>query len=123
MNAKLVAKPLKGLVLASALALMTSLPAFAQDAPVSLGAQGSTPLTALYLNPPSGSVTLGGKPFVMGNFDWLAAGQSGTFAASFAGPTGVYVLLNSSYTSASYAGVKVGTVQLAFSDGTSQAVD
>src|SRR5437588_130946 len=123
MNAKLVAKPLKGLVLAAALALMTSLPAFAQDVPVSLGAQASTPLTALYLNPPSGSVTLGGKPFSVGSFDWLAAGDSGSFATSFPGPTRVYVLLNSSYTSSWYADHTVGAVQLTFSDGTSQAVD
>jgi hypothetical protein len=123
MNAEVVGKPLKGLALASTLALMTSMPAFAQDVTVSLGAQATTPLTALYLNPPSGSVTLGGKPFNMGNFDWLAPGDSGTFAAAYPGPTGVYLLLNSSYTWSGYAGVKVGSVQLTFNDGTSQSVD
>lgn len=123
MNAALLGKSAKGLVFASGLALVTSVQGFAQDAPVTLGALATTPLAALYLNPPSGSVTLGGKPFTMGSFDWLAAGQSGTFAASFPSPTGVYLLVNSSYTAPSYAGLKVGTVQLAFSDGTSQAVD
>jgi hypothetical protein len=122
MNAELVGKPLKGFVLASALALATSIPALAQDAAVDLGAQATTPLSGLYLNPPTGSVTLGGKPFSTGNFDWLAAGGSGTFAASYPNPTAVYVLVNSSWTSGWYAGHTVGTVQLTFSDGTTQSV-
>jgi hypothetical protein len=123
MNAALISKSAKGLALASSIALATSVSGFAQDAPVTLGATATTPLGALYLNPPTGPQTLGGKPFAMGNFSWLAAGQSATFAAAFPSPNGVYVLLNSSYTSGWYAGYKVGSVQLTFSDATTQFVD
>jgi len=63
MNAAIVTKPAKGLILASGLIAATSVMGYAQDATISLGSQATLPLSSLYVSAPTGITTLGGHSF------------------------------------------------------------
>ncbi len=126
MNAAMLTKPAKGLVLASGLLIGCGSFASAQNATVGLGAQANTALASFYYNPPAGPALPNTTvPFDLsgGNFVYLANGGSATFTTSYKNPGAVYLLLNTSYTYNSYAGRKAGQVTLTFSDGTSQTTD
>src|SRR5437899_1425240 len=100
MNAAIFTKSAKGLILASGLIAASSIMGYAQDAPVALGAQATSPLSGMYVSPPSGITTLGGHSFDMtaGNAIVLVNGQSGSLSGSWANATGAYLLLNSANT-------------------------
>src|SRR5438445_10361430 len=125
MNAAIFTKSAKGLILASGLIAASSIMGYAQDAPVALGAQATSPLSAMYSGGPSGITTLGGHSFDLtaGNSISLGNGQSVSFAGSWANATGAYLLLNSANTYLWYDQSVVGTVTLTFSDGTTQRTD
>ena len=126
MNAAILTKPAKGLVLASGLLIGLSSMASAQTGTVGLGAQANTALASFYYNPPAGpglpNTTV---PFDLsgGNFIYLAQGGSVSFTTSYKNPSAVYLLVNSSFTYYWYAGRRAGQVTLTFSDGTSQTTD
>ncbi len=126
MNAAILSKPAKGLVLASGLLIGFSSVASAQNATVALGSQANTALASFYYNPPAGPTLPNTTvPFDLsgGNFVYLAQGGSATFTTSYKNPSAVYLLVNSSFTYYWYAGRKAGQVTLTFSDGTSQTTD
>jgi hypothetical protein len=75
--------------------------------------------TTFYVAPPASLKTAGGVPFTLGNAYWMHFGdQPVTLSMNFDKPQAVYLLLNTSYTDAAFAGQTVGTVRLTFSDGT-----
>lgn len=126
MNAAILTKPAKGLVLASGLLIGLSSIASAQTGTVGLGAQANTALASFYYNPPAGpALPNTAVPFDLsgGNFIYLAQGGSASFTTSYKNPSAVYLLVNSSFTYYWYAGRKAGQVTLTFSDGTSQTTD
>ena len=125
MNAATFTKPAKGLILASGLIAASSVMGYAQDSPVALGAQATVPLSSMYVSAPSGITSLGGHSFDLssGNLLQLSNGQSASFSGSWNNPTGAYLLLNTANTSWWYQGSVVGTVTVAFSDGTTQSTD
>jgi hypothetical protein len=124
MNAGLFTKSTTGLILASGLIAASSILGHAQDAPVALGTQATIPLSAWYATTPTGQATLGGHTFDLtsGNFDGLVNGGSASFTVSYQNAKAVYLLINSANTySYLYAGSPVGTVDLTFSDNTTQS--
>jgi hypothetical protein len=126
MNAALLSKPVKGLVLASGLLIGLSTLASADTGTVSLAAQANTALASFYYNPPAGpALPNTAVPFDLssGNFVYLGRGDSATFTTSYKNPANVYLLVNSSFTYSNYATHKAGQVTLTFSDGTTQATD
>jgi hypothetical protein len=125
MNAALLTKPAKGLILASGFLAASSVLGFAQDAPVALGAQATLPLSTLYVSPPTGVTTLGGHSFDLsaGNILSLGNGQSATFSGSWTNATNAYLLLNTMNTYWWFDGSVVGNVTFTFSDGTTQSTD
>lgn len=127
MKAAILSKPAKGLVLASGLLLGSSVFASAQTATLNVAAQASVSLASFYQNPPAGPALpnttvpydLSGQMFV-----YLASGDKpATFTASYKNPSAVYLLLNTSYTFANYAGNKAGQVTLTYSDGSTESTD
>jgi hypothetical protein len=125
MNAALLTKPAKGLILASGFLAASSVVGFAQDAPVALGTQATLPLSSLYVSAPTGITSLGGHSFDLsgGNILTLGNGQSATFSGSWNGATAAYLLLNTYNTYWWYQGSVVGNVTFTFSDGTTQSTD
>ncbi len=87
-------------------------------APIALGSQATWPTANTYLNPPSGSVILGGIPFSVGNMAILHLGQQVSVTASAHKPLAVYLLLNSANSLVQYTGQSLGRAHLTFSDGT-----
>jgi hypothetical protein len=74
-----------------------------------------------YVNPPASLTTVGGVPFTLGNAYWLRYGDApASLSVNVNKPKTVYLLLNTSWTDAAFAGQTVGTVHLTFSDGTSR---
>jgi hypothetical protein len=125
MNAALLTKPAKGLILASGFLAASSVLGFAQDAPVALGAQATLPLSTLYVSAPTGITSLGGHSFDLsaGNILTLGNGQSATFSGSWTNATNAYLLLNTMNTYWWFDGSVVGNVTFTFSDGTTQSTD
>src|SRR5690349_10269382 len=125
MNAALLTKPAKGLILASGFLAASSVLGFAQDAPVALGAQATLPLSTLYVSAPTGVTSLGGHSFDLsaGNILTLGNGQSATFSGSWTNATNAYLLLNTMNTYWWFDGSVVGNVTFTFSDGTTQSTD
>lgn len=125
MNAALLTKPAKGLILASGFVAASSVLGFAQDAPVALGAQATLPLSTLYVSAPTGVTSLGGHSFDLsgGNILTLGNGQSATFNGSWTNANGAWLLLNTYNTYWWYQGSVVGNVTFTFSDGTTQSTD
>ena len=124
MNA-LFSKSTTGIILACGLIAASSIVGHAQDAPIALGSQASTPLSGWYTTVPTGQATLGGHTFDMtsGKLIPLANGGSVSFAGSYPNAKAVYLLLNSANTYSWYAGSVVGTVVLTFSDNTTQSTN
>ncbi len=88
-------------------------------APVAL-TQATVARTTFYVNPPASLLTSGGVPFTLGNAYWLHHGDApASLSMNYDKPVAVYLLLNTSWTDAGFAGQTVGTVHLTFSDGTS----
>jgi hypothetical protein len=125
MNAALLTKPAKGLILASGFLAASTVLGFAQDAPVALGAQATLPLSTLYVSAPTGVTSLGGHSFDLsaGNILTLGNGQSATFSGSWTNATNAYLLLNTMNTYWWFDGSVVGNVTFTFSDGTTQSTD
>ena len=126
MNAGLLSKPAKGLILASGLLIGLSTLVSADTGTVSLAAQANTALASFYSSPPAGPVLPNTTvPFDLssGNFVYLANGTSATFATSYKNPKHVYLLVNSSFTYYWYATRTAGQVTLTFSDGSTQTVN
>jgi hypothetical protein len=125
MNAAILTKSAKGLILASGLIAASSILGYAQDAPVALGAQATVPLSALYMSAPSGITTLGGHTFDLsgGNLIQLGNGKSASFSGSWKKAQAAYLLLNTYNTYWWYDQSVVGNVTLTFSDGTTQSTD
>lgn len=117
-----LAKPAKIVVVASMLAIGTGVAAGAQDAPIPLGTQATTALASLYLNPPTGTVVLGGVTFNVGNAIILANGASATYTGSFQNTSAVHLLLNTQNTTMFWDATPVGSVTLTFSNGATQTV-
>jgi hypothetical protein len=100
----------------------------AQPAPAGTSAYASVALsqatvarTTLYVNPPASLLTSGGVPFTLGNAYWLHYGDApASLSMNYDKPLAVYLLLNTSWTDAAFAGQTVGVVHLTYSDGTSQ---
>ena len=123
MNAAgIISKPARALVLASGLLAATSIVGFAQDVPVGFGAVGNFALTNSYVNPPTGTVSLGGHQFDFssGNMIRIEGGQSASISGSYPNATAAYVLINSYNTWTNYTGQSVSRIVLTFSDGTTQ---
>ena len=122
MNAAIFTKSAKGLILASSLIAASSVLGYAQDATVSLGTQATVPLNTFYLNPPTGTASLGGHSFDLstGNLIQLGNGQSASFTGSWTNASAAYLLLNTYNTYMWYDQQPVGTVTITFSDGTTQ---
>jgi hypothetical protein len=87
---------------------------------VSLSSVASRPLSDLYITPPTGTQVLGGTPFDTGSFALLSPGDTATLTTGVNGVVNVQLLLNSYGTMWYYAGQKLGTVRLTFSDGSVQ---
>ncbi len=85
--------------------------------PIALGSQANWPMANTYVNPPQGSVTLGGIPFTMGNMAILNLGQQVSVTASAHKPLAVYLLLNSANSMVQFQGQTLGHVRVAFTDG------
>lgn len=90
---------------------------------VDLGATATHPLSATYVNPPTGAVTLGTVPFTTANIALLTSGTKLDLTASTSKPVSVSVLVNSAYGFDSFKGQTVGRVHLTFSDATTQDTD
>jgi hypothetical protein len=121
MNAAVLVKPVRALILASGLIAASTVIGAAQDVPVPLGAPATIPLGSWYVAPPTGVASLIGHSFDLtaGNLLQLGNGQSVSFTGSYANANAVYLLLNTSNTYAMwYDQAPVGTVVLTFSDGT-----
>jgi hypothetical protein len=87
---------------------------------VALG-QATWARSYFYVNPPASLKTAGGVPFTLGNAYWLRYGDApASLTLNINKPKTVYLLLNTSWTDAAFAGQTVGTVHLTFSDGTSR---
>jgi hypothetical protein len=125
MNAATFVKSAKGLIFASSLIAASSVLAYAQDAPVPLGAQAISPLSGMYVGAPSGMASLGGHTFDLtsGNALFLGNGQSASFNGSWLNATNAYLLLNSANTLWYYDQTVVGNVVVTYADGTSQSTD
>ena len=115
-------KTSRTLVLASALIAGSSIAASAEEAPIPLGSGATALLSASYSAPPTGVVTLGGHTFDLtaGTALVLGNGESASFAGSYPGFNGAYLLINSANTSMWLDQQPVGSVVLTFSDGTTQ---
>ena len=125
MDASTLTKSAKALILASGLIVATTVIGAAQDAPMPLGPTATVSLGNWYVSPPTGQAVLGGHTFDLtaGTMIVLANNQTVSFAGSYPGAKGAYLLLNSSNTYSWYTGMVVGRVLLTFSDGTTQATD
>jgi hypothetical protein len=125
MNAAILGKSAKGLILASGLIAASTVLGYAQDATVPLGAQATIPLSSMYAGAPSGITTLGGHSFDLsgGNLIQLGNGQSVTFNGTWLNATSAYLLLNTANTYLWYDQSVVGNVTITFSDGTTQSTD
>jgi hypothetical protein len=89
-------------------------------APVAL-TQATVARTTFYVTPPASLLTSGGVPFTLGNAYWLRYGDAPvSLNVNYDKPLAVYLLLNTSWTDAAFAGQTVGTVHLTYSDGTSR---
>jgi hypothetical protein len=87
-----------------------------QSVPLS---QATVARTTFYVAPPASLTTAGGVPFTLGNAYWMHFGDpAATLTMNVATPQAVYLLINTSWTDAAFAGQTVGTVRLTFSDGT-----
>lgn len=118
---------MKAILLAAGLSLGSATLAGAQaagailDTPLPLSGAGLLPLSALYVNAPSGATTLGTIPFNLGGWYSLMPGQSASMAFKrMKDPIAAYVLLNSGNTFFAYANRPAGRVRLTFSDGSFQ---
>jgi hypothetical protein len=82
--------------------------------------QATQDRSTLYASPTTSLTTTGGVPFSLGKAYHLYYGTapSASLTVNFDKPQAVYLLLNTSWTDASFAGQTVGTVHLTFSDGT-----
>jgi hypothetical protein len=81
--------------------------------------QATVARTTFYVAPPASLTTAGGVPFTLGNAYWMHFGDpAATLTMNVATPQAVYLLVNTSWTDAAFAGQTVGTVRLTFSDGT-----
>jgi hypothetical protein len=125
MNAATFTQSAKGLILASGLIAASSVMAYAQDAPVALGAQATIPLSSMYASAPSGTSTLGGHSFDLssGNLLQLNNGESASFSGNWNNPKAAYLLLNTYNTYLWYDQSIVGNVTITFGDGTTQSTD
>jgi hypothetical protein len=123
MNAATFVKSAKGLIFASSLIAASSVMAYAQDVPVPLGSQATSPLTDMFAGAPSGVVTLGGHTFDLtaGNVIFLSNGQSVSYSGSWQNATSAYLLLNSANTYWWFDQTVVGNVVVTFADGTTQS--
>jgi hypothetical protein len=118
-----------GTFVGTALGLATVAPAAAAakpaPAPIIVNATVALPLatqdrSTLYASPTTSLTTTGGVPFSLGKAYHLYYGTapSASLTVNFDKPQAVYLLLNTSWTDANFAGQTVGTVHLTFSDGT-----
>lgn len=88
-------------------------------APLALGSQATWVMSSSYVNPPSGSVSLGGIRFSIGNGAVLHLGQQVSVnGLSYHKPLAVYMLVNSANSQVQYKGQTLGTVHVTFSNGT-----
>jgi hypothetical protein len=119
-----IGAPLVGVVLG----LSSVIPAAAAHKPPVNTAYATVALTAatvarttFYVTPPASLLTSGSVPFTLGNAYWLHYGDAPvSLSMNYDKPLAVYLLLNTSWTDAAFAGKTVGTVHLTFSDGTSK---
>jgi LysM domain-containing protein len=83
--------------------------------------QATVARTTFYVTPPASLLTSTGVPFTLGNAYWLHSGeQPASLTMNYDKPVAVYLLINTSWTDAAFAGKTVGTVHLTYSDGTSR---
>ncbi|HVH66188.1 MAG TPA: hypothetical protein VM674_09135 [Candidatus Acidoferrum sp.] len=122
--AELITKPTRALAVASGLIAATSIVGFAQDVTVGFNTVGNFAMTNSYVNPPTGTATLGGHSFdfTSGNMIRLPGGQSASISGNYPYATSAYVLINSYNTWLNYAGQSIGNIVITFSDGTTQTV-
>jgi hypothetical protein len=89
-------------------------------APVGL-TQATVARTTFYVTPPASLLTSAGTPFTLGNAYWMHYGDApASLSMNYDKPLAVYMLLNTSWTDAAFAGQTVGLVHLTYSDGTSK---
>ncbi|HVH66187.1 MAG TPA: hypothetical protein VM674_09130 [Candidatus Acidoferrum sp.] len=125
MNAAgILTKPARVLALTSGLIAATSVAGFAQDVTVGFSTVGNFAITNSYVNPPTGTATLGGHSFdfTSGNMIRLPGGQSASISGNYPYATSAYLLINSYNTWLNYAGQTIGSIVIRFSDGTTQTV-
>jgi hypothetical protein len=122
---------IKSLVVASGLSLATAAAVSASGtaaarptatgfATIPISTVASRPLSDLYVAPPTGTQVLGGTPFATGSFALLSPGDAASVTTRIRGAVNLHLLLNSYGTMWYYAGQKLGTVRLTFSDGSVQ---
>ena len=81
--------------------------------------QASVARSYFYQHPSTSLTTSGNVPFTLGNAYWMHFGDApASLSLDYAQPQAVYLLINTSWTDAGFAGQTVGTVRLSFSDGT-----
>ena len=107
------------IALAASLAPAPIPPAVAYQ-PVALGAAATYALSNIYVNPPTGPVTLGSVPFTTANTGWAVPGAQFSVAVNTHNTKSVHLLLNSSNATLGYKGATVGTIHLTFSDASTQ---
>jgi len=83
--------------------------------------QASVARSYFYQHPSTSLTTSGNVPFTLGNAYWLHYGDaSASLSLDLPKPQAVYLLINTSWTDAGFAGQTVGNVHLSFNDGSSQ---
>lgn len=122
MNSAIFMKSATGLILASSLVAVSGVLASAQEATVSLGGAPTIAMSALYMNAPTGVVSLAGHKFDLtsGNDITLGSGQSLLAGGAFKDAHSAYLLVNSGNSYWWYQGQTAGHVTLSFSDGSTQ---
>jgi len=83
--------------------------------------QASVARSYFYQHPSTSLTTSGNVPFTLGNAYWMHFGDApASLSLDYAQPQAVYLLINTSWTDAGFAGQTVGNVHLSFNDGSSQ---
>lgn len=120
-------RPAVGVLLGAALGLAATVPALGFQAssattyaPLPL-VQAPLARTTFYTAPTSAVLTPSGIPFSLANTYWLRYGDAPvSLSMNYEKPLAVYLLLNTSWTNAYFAGQTVGVVRLSFSDGSTR---